>query len=124
MKVFAGSTTVVTTGNKLLVIPDSSFVPKAIHLQIGIDSNIAETSTGFSDGVTHRASSVYANSSIRRSRRSTDYAITHYRIVGSDFTKTLSGKVKSDGFDTPGIIGLEFDTCLETTSVDFIVYGE
>lgn len=126
MKVEVLSTTVVTTGNKLLVLTDPTMVPKSIHVLTGVNADTAAiSSTGFSDGVRERSVAMYSSMTKgTRSRRSLTHSIKQYRVNNGVFTEVLSGKVKSDGFDNPGILGLEFDVCEQTTSLDIIVYGE
>jgi hypothetical protein len=124
MKVHVGSTTVVAPGGKTLILP-TGFKPLSVHFQVSPQNDVgSELSTGFSNGAMHRAASSFSRGSVERTRRSTTEAITHYRVVGGTYVKTLGGKPKTDGFDTPGLLGLQFDTCTQTTIVDYIVYGE
>jgi invasion protein IalB len=125
MKVFVGSTTVVTTGDKTLTLPDGTFQVKSVQFQVGSNNSAAaEHSTGFSDGENHRAETTIKDGSIEASKRSTNYAVTHYKVINGDLTLTLAGKVSTNGFSTAGQLGLTFDTCELTQSVDFIIYGE
>jgi hypothetical protein len=125
MKVFVGSTTVVATGDKTLSLPDGSFQPRSIHFQVGSNnSSAAEHSTGFSDGENHRAESTLKDGSVEVSKRSTNYGITHWKVINGDLTLSLTGKVAAGGFDTPGQVGLTFDVCEINQPVDFIIYGE
>jgi hypothetical protein len=124
MKAHVGSTTVTAPGSKVMILP-SGFKPISVHFQVTPENDVAsEHSTGFSNGAVHRAGSSFSRGSVERTRRSTTEAITHYRVVGGVYTKVLGGKVAADGFDTPGLLGLQFDTCTQPIGVDYIVYGE
>lgn len=98
MKVEVLSTTVITTGNKLLVLSDSTMVPKSIHVLTGVDADTAAiSSTGFSDGVRERSVATYSSMTKgTRSRRSLTHCIKQYRVNGV-LTEVISGKVKQMG---------------------------
>lgn len=124
MKVEVGSFT-VNSSTMTGCLDDYTINIKSIHFQISPNSvNSAEESTGFSDSVKNRAKSTLVSSAKKESKRTTSYAITHYKDVSGTTTRVIAGKVDVGGFATTGEFTMTFDDYDPSYTIDFIAYGE
>lgn len=124
MKAEVGSFTVVSSPMTVLLDDDTINI-KAIHFSVSsTDNTQAEASTGFTDGTRHRSKSTLVNSTKRVSRRSTTYAITHYKDVSGTVTRKIAGKPTATGLATAGEFELEFDNFDVNQSIDYLVVGD
>lgn len=113
-KVVRGTTTVVSTGNKMTGLSDVTIVPEYIVMSV-TTNNGGERSVGGSNGVIQ-----YSGNSGAFTDSSASKSICHYRDVSGVKTKTIEGTIT--GFST-GIINWNFTTLTENTSISFTVYG-
>lgn len=124
MKVEVGSFTVVSSPTTVLLDDDTINI-KGIFFQTSPDSTSqGEASTGFTDGLRHRAKSILVNGAKRESKRSTSYAITHYKDVSGTTTRKIAGKPTATGLQTAGEFEMQFDNFDSNQSIDFMVYGD
>lgn len=123
MKIETGSFT-PSGSTVVLLLNDGSLNVKGIQFQISPTSSVGEASTGFSDGVRHRAKSLLVTSTKRESKRNISNAITHYKDVSGTTTLKIAGKPSASGFSTPGEVELTFSTYDPSISIDFMVIGD
>lgn len=103
---------VLSTGNKIYVLDDTSLVPEQAVLFVATAAD--ETSAGYSDLIdTFTGSSKYGD-------ENSSYTVTHYRTIGGVKTKTFEAVVT--GFDT-GEIYVNVSTCTENTYLNYVVFG-
>ena len=111
-KVEYGSITVLSTGNKIPVLADSSLAVERVVLFIANSST--EVSAGYFDSsCTFTGSSKYADENLSNT-------ITHYRDVGGVKTKVFEATVTS--LNT-GYFIINVTTCTQTTSLKMVVFG-
>lgn len=107
-----GSFTRASTGAATLAM-SGSFTPAFFEFEIGPRSGTAETyvirSSGWQDMNLSRtaAMSIFDDGTVRGTRETTSYAITHYKNVSGTLTKIISGSVTSVG---AGTFTVNFDT--------------
>lgn len=123
-KVEVGSFNVFTSP-MTVILDDDTINVKAIHFQVCPTGTTGEASTGFTDGVKHRAKSLLVTSTKRESKRSVTYGITHYKDVGGVTTLKLAGKPTAGGLGVAGEFELEFAAGFDSSiPVDFMVIGD
>lgn len=111
-KVEYGQITVVSTGNKIPVLDDSTLEVEKVVLFIGDSST--EVSAGFYDSTcTFTGSAKYQDENNTK-------ALTHYRTIGGVKTKVFECTVTY--LDT-GEFGINVTTCTTSTSLKFVVFG-
>lgn len=110
-KVEYGSSTQVSTGNKIIVLNDGTLTPTKIVLFIA--SSSTETSAGYSD------LTVQFTGSARYSDENYTKSITHYRTISGVKTKVF--EAMATYFDT-GEFGINVSTCTQSTSLKFVVF--
>lgn len=112
-KVEYGSHTIVSTGNKTILLNDSSI--QIEHLVIFVASSSTQTSAGYSDGTTtFTGSSAYGD-------ENDNYTITHYRNISGTKTKVFEGVITN--ISVTGMFTLNVSTCTQATKVYFVAQG-
>lgn len=111
-KLEQGSSTITSTGNKIIILNDDTLsVEKVVFL---IAHSSTEVSTGFSDGTVNFTSNVgYGDTSMTKS-------ITHYRNISGVKTKTFEAVVTLLDI---GEITLNVTTCTQSTLLRLTAYG-
>lgn len=111
-KLEQGSSTIVSTGNKILVLNDDTIdIEKLVFL---VSNSSTEVSTGFSDGTVNFTGNVgYGDTNMTKS-------ITHYRNISGVKTKTFEGVVTL--LDV-GEFTINVTTCTQSTQLKFLAYG-
>ena len=111
-KVEYGSITVLSTGNKVPLLADSSLQVQKVVLFIA--SSATETSAGFSDlTTTFTGGSAYGDENDTKT-------ISHYRNIGGTKTLVFEGTIT---VMTTGMFTINVSTCTQTTSLKFVVFG-
>lgn len=111
-KLEQGSSTIVSTGNKTIILSDSTLAIQKIVFMV--NNSTTEVSTGFSDGTVNFTGNVgYGDVNMTKS-------ITHYRNIGGTKTKTFEGVITLLDI---GEFTLNVTTCTQNTQVRFLVYG-
>lgn len=111
-KIEQGSSTVVSTGSKTIVLNDFTLsIAKVVFL---VSNSSTEVSTGFSDGTVNFTANVgYGDTNMTKS-------ITHYRNISGVKTKTFEAVVTL--LDV-GEFTINVTTCTQNTQVRFTAYG-
>lgn len=84
------------------------------------ENTVAHLSTGFTDGVTQYAHSIYANANNCYTRINDTFCLTHYAIISNAFTRVLSANFvnfTSNGFT------LDFDRASSAYLITFEAYS-
>lgn len=111
-KVEYGSIAVLSTGNKIPILNDSTLDVERIVFWIANSST--ENSAGYYDSsVTFTGSARYGDENLTK-------AITHYRNISGTKTKTFEATVTN--LDT-GEFTINVTTCTQTTTLHFVVFG-
>lgn len=119
------SYTISTTGSHTLNL-DGSFTPAFFEFSIAPRTSTNETvvinSDGWQDITNSRkyAKSIFDDGTVRGTRETTSYAITHYKNVSGTLTKIISGLVTSVG---AGTFDVNFDTVDSNYTVRVKAFG-
>lgn len=125
MNVEQGSFTKSSTGTETIVM-DGSFTPSYFEFSISSRTGTNEThvinSDGWQDIGNSRkyAKSVFDDGTVRGTRETTSYAITHYKNVSGTLTKVISGYVSSV---TAGEFVVNFDTVDSAYTIRFKAFA-
>lgn len=115
----------INTSSATILLSDDTLNIKGIYFQISTNSTTtAEESTGFTDGARNRAKSTLVSSSLKESKRSNVYCITHYKDVSGTATRKVAAKIPSGGLSTPGEFVIDSDNYDATISIDYMVVGD
>lgn len=107
-----------------ILLEDDTINIKGIYFQVAPTSSTGESSTGFTDGTRNRAKSLLVTSTQRKSYRSNNYCITHYKEVGGVPTCKVAAKIATGGLSTPGEFELTVDYFDATINIDYMVIGD
>lgn len=114
-----GSFTRGATGSATILL-NNSFIPSIIEFDIsarfGTNEVDVRRSSGWTDGTRKRTMSIYASSTLRGTRETNSYAITHYVDVSGTLTKKISGNVTAMGL---GQFDVNFDTVDSNYTIAF-----
>lgn len=124
MNVESGSFSEGATGNHQIVL-NGSFTPLYIQFECGPRSATNETlvtrSSGWTDGNIECAISIFDDGTLRLTRESGSYCITHYKNVSGTPTKVLSGSIVS--FDAGGAFTIDMDVVDSSYPIRFTAFG-
>lgn len=105
-----------------VILDDDTINIRGIFFQISPTTSTGEASTGFSDGTKNRAKSLLVTNTKRESKRTTSYAITHYKDVSGTTERKIAGYLTD--ISTPGEFSMHFDSLDATIPIDFMVVGD
>ncbi len=115
----------LNSSSATILLEDDTLNIKGIYFQVSTNSTTtSEESSGFTDGVRNRSKSTLVSSTLRESKRSSTYCITHYKDVSGTATRKIASKVAANGLDTPGEFSLDSDNYDATISIDYWVVGD
>lgn len=122
MKVETGSFTANST-NVGIILEDDTMLVKSVEFYVSLDStSSAEFSHGTFDGTNKNCVSTLVTSTKRSSKRTSDFAITHYREVAGVVTRIIAGNVTD--LSEAGMIYLTFTQYNATPTIYYTAYGE
>lgn len=113
MKFEIGTVTITSTGNKIVVLNDSSLTIDEIFFSV--ESPDDNGSCGFSDGTNNYTRNILYN------EVSTTKSLVHYKNISGVKTKTLSLTITD--LTTAGEFSYNVDTRTENTKYYFLVKG-
>lgn len=106
-----------------VILEDDTLNIRGICFEVSPNStSVGEASTGFSDGTRNRSKSLLVTSTKRESKRSSTYAITHYKDVSGTTTRKIAGYITY--ISTPGEFTLHFDNYDTAYPIDYFVLGD